>query len=358
MSDFFIGNDAFIKTKYSSSSLPRREFLARAALALASGVAFPSVRGADIDPKSAGEMPLIVSTWGFGKPANEAALKVLLGGGHILDAVEQGIWVAESDKSNPSVGLGGIPNAAGVVQFDACIMSGPGHTAGSVAALEGIRHPISVARRVMEKTPHVMLVGEGARMFALEQGLESVPTNATEKYEAWRKERAAEAASIRKVESKPENHDTLALLVLGADGNLAGGCSTSGMGRKLPGRVGDSPIIGSGLYVDNEVGAAGATGLGENVMRHCGSFLVVEYMRHGLHPQEACLETIRRIAKQEPAGRKLSISFVAIDKKGRYGAASSEKGFPFAVTTKSASQVLRAAGFSDRAIGHEGGNQP
>jgi len=357
VSYIFIGNDSVIKTKHSSSSFARREFLARTAFALAGGSAIPAALGADTGSNLGGEMPLVVSTWGFGKPANEAALKILLSGGTILDAVEQGIWVTESDPKNSSVGLGGIPNAAGVVQLDACIMSGPGHTAGSVAALEGIRHPISAARRVMEQTPHVMLVGEGARMFALEQGLESVETNSAERYDAWRKLRAQERPPLQKPGVKPENHDTIALLVLSADGNLAGGCSTSGYARKLPGRVGDSPIIGSGLYVDNEVGAAGATGLGENVMRHCGSFLVVEYMRQGLHPQEACLETIRRIVKQEPAGRKLNISFVALDKKGRYGAASSEKGFPYSVTTKSASRVLKAAGYTDRAIGPEGGNQ-
>jgi N4-(beta-N-acetylglucosaminyl)-L-asparaginase len=357
VSYIFIGNDSVIKTNHSSSSFPRREFLARTALALAGGSAIPTALGAETSSNLGGDMPLVVSTWGFGKPANEAALKILVSGGAILDAVEQGIWVTESDPKNSSVGLGGIPNAAGVVQLDACIMSGLGHTAGSVAALEGIRHPISAARRVMEKTPHVMLVGEGARMFALEQGLESVEANSVERYDAWRRLRAQERPPLQNPGVKPENHDTIALLVLGADGNLAGGCSTSGYARKLPGRVGDSPIIGSGLYVDNEVGAAGATGLGENVMRHCGSFLVVEYMRQGLHPQEACLETIRRIVKQEPVGRKLNISFVALDKKGRFGAASSERGFPYAVTTRSASRVLKAAGFSDRAIGAEGGNQ-
>ena len=207
-----------------------------------------------------GERPLIVSTWPFGKPANETALKTLLGGGTVLDAVEQGIWVTESDRGNRSVGLSGMPNAAGVVQLDACIMSGPKHQAGSVAALEGIVHPISAARRVMEKTPHVMLVGEGARMFALEEGLESVDNNTTERYDAWQKKRAAAKPDTRTPEKNPGNHDTIALLVLGADGNIAGGCSTSGWGGKLPGRVGDSPIIGSGLYVDNDVGAAGATG--------------------------------------------------------------------------------------------------
>jgi len=346
-----------IRNDNANSGLPRREFLARTAFVLAGGAAIQSALGADTVSPANAERPLVVSTWGFGKPANEAALKVLLGGGTILDAVEQGIWVVESDSHNKSVGLGGTPNAAGVVQLDACIMSGPGHTAGSVAALEGIRHPISAARRVMEKTPHVMLVGEGARMFALEQGLESVEVNSAERYEAWRKQRANEKLSAPNSAKKPENHDTIALLVLGADGNLAGGCSTSGLANKLPGRVGDSPIIGSGLYVDNEVGAAGATGMGENVMRYCGSFLVVELMRQGLAPQEACLETIRRIAKQEPAGRALRISFVALDKLGRYGAASSDQGFPYSVTDKTASRVLHGAGFGARAIGAEGGNQ-
>lgn len=347
-----------IKTKDTSSGLRRREFLALTALALTGAANVAAALGADNNTKSDGELPIIVSTWGFGKPANEAALKVLLGGGTILDAVEQGIRVTESDAGNSSVGLGGTPNAAGVVQLDACIMCGPGHTAGSVAALEGIRHPISAARRVMENTPHVLLVGEGARMFALEQGLESVEVNAAERYEAWRKKPAKEKAPGKVAGPQPENHDTIALLVLSADGNLAGGCSTSGMGRKLPGRVGDSPIIGSGLYVDNEVGAAGATGMGENVMRYCGSFMVVEYMRQGLHPQEACVETIRRIARKEPAGRKLNISFVALDKQGRYGAATSQSDFPYAVTTKGSSRVLTATGNGDRTVHPEGGSQP
>ena len=337
----------------------RRSFLTRTSLGLAAGATLSTVRAADSNPvPGEGERPLIVSTWAFGKPANDAALKVLLGGGSILDAVEQGIWVPESDRGNTSVGLGGMPNAAGVVQLDACIMSGPGHRAGSVAAIEGIRHPISAARRVMEKTPHVMLVGEGARMFALEEGLESVENNTSERYEAWRKKRAAAAKPAAKSSDKnPGNHDTIALLVLGADGNIAGGCSTSGWGGKLPGRVGDSPIIGSGLYVDNDVGAAGATGLGENVMRYCGSFLVVELMRQGLHPEEACLETLRRIARKDPKGAGISVSFVALDKKGRYGAAGSAKGFQFAVTTRNSSRVLIGPGVGPLDIGPEGGNR-
>ena len=343
----------------------RRLFLHRGALAAAAGSSVASLHAADpAPPVDRADLPLVVSTWPFGKPANEAALKSLLGGGGMLDAVEQGIHVTESDAGNASVGLGGIPNAAGVVQLDACIMAGPGHRAGSVAALEGIVHPISAARRVMEKTPHVMLVGEGARLFALEQGLASVPVDSAAKYEAWQKKRAAEAAEATKdsatpgdPERKKENHDTIALLVLDANGDIAGGCSTSGWGGKLPGRVGDSPLIGGGLYVDNEVGAAGATGLGENILRYCGSFLVVELMRQGLHPEEACLEAIRRIARKDPKGIDISVSFVALDKQGRFGAAGSANGFQYAVTTRASRRVLTARGVGPLDIGPVGGNR-
>ncbi len=316
--------------------ISRRKFVSETAIGILGGAAIPAAEAAvSAALPGRAEAPLVVSTWPFGKPANEAALKILLGGGAILDAVEQGIWVTESDPAVMSVGLKGKPNAAGVVQLDACIMSGPGHRAGSVAALEGIRHPISAARRVMEKTPHVMLVGEGARMFALEQGLESIELNSRELNEKWQQEQ------MRKQPRKPnDTHDTIALLVLGKDGNIAGGCSTSGLAGKLPGRVGDSPIIGSGLYVDNEVGAAGATGVGENVMRYCGSFMAVEFMRQGAHPQEACVETIRRIARQDPKRYDLSINFVALDKGGRYGAAGTDDRFAFAVASRAGSQVL------------------
>ena len=321
-------------------NVSRRRFLSHSAVGLLGGTALPSVYAADTAIGANGEAPLVVSTWPFGKPANDAALKALAEGRSILDAVEKGIQVTETDTAVTSVGLKGKPNAAGVVQLDACIMSGPGHRAGSVAALEGILHPISAARLVMEKTPHVMLVGEGARMFALEQGLENVEVNAQEAYEKWKHRHSSQPA--RQAEQKKGNHDTIALLVLGTDFTIAGGCSTSGLAGKLPGRVGDSPIIGSGLYVDNDVGAAGATGVGENVMRYCGSFLVVEYMRQGLHPQAACEQTIRRIARQDPKGTNLSINFVALDKHGRYGAAGTDKEFQFAVATRKSSQVLPA----------------
>ena len=317
--------------------MTRRKFLNRTALGVVAASATNLGRTVEATvPK--GEVPLIVSTWPFGKASNDAALKVLLRGDSLLDAVEQGIWVTESDDSNRSVGLSGTPDAAGVVQLDACIMNGPDHKAGSVGAIEGIRHPISAARRVMEKTRHVMLVGEGARMFALEEGLESVEINSRELNDQWQQQRMAQRA--KPAPKKPVGHDTIALLVLGTDGNIAGGCSTSGLGGKLPGRVGDSPIIGSGLYVDNDVGAAGATGLGENVMRYCATFLIVEFMRQGMPPHEACVQVIRRIMGTEPKGADLSINFVALDKHGRYGAAGTDQGFQYSVTTPTFSRVL------------------
>lgn len=329
----------------------RRQFLATSSIAI--GATAPGLCASDTPNPT---RPLIVSTWPFGKASNDEALRVLTKGGSILDAVEHGIKVTESDTKNRSVGISGSPNAAGVVQQDACIMHGPGHQAGSVAAIEGIIHPISAARRVMEKTPHVMLVGDGARMFAIEEGLNSIDVDSSKLHEAWRKERASKKQAVQK-RSKGD-HDTIALLVLGSDGNIAGGCSTSGWGGKLPGRVGDSPIIGSGLYIDNEVGAAGATGLGENVMRHCASFMVVDFMRQGLHPQEACLRAIHRISRIDPlATEDLAINFVALDKKGRYGAAGTGTGFKYSVTTKSSSVVLQSPGVTSKDIGPEGGNR-
>ena len=297
--------------------------------------------------------PLIVSTWGFGKPANEVALKALQGGGSALDAVEQGVRLVET-SGNTSVGLSGKPNAAGVVQLDACIMNGPEHQAGSVAGVEGVVHPISAARLVMEKTPHVMLVGAGAHWFAEQNGLEVRDGQADKaNYREWlaRQKRLTPGKG-----DKPENHDTIALIILDADGNIAGGCSTSGWSGKVPGRVGDSPIIGGGVYVDNEVGAAGATGLGENVMRYCASYQVVENMRHGMSPTEACAEAIRRIARTDPQGMDLAINFIAIDKHGEFGAAGTQANFPYSVTTPTFSEIRKGKSLS-RAKQKEGGNE-
>jgi isoaspartyl peptidase/L-asparaginase-like protein (Ntn-hydrolase superfamily) len=339
-----------------SGSFGRRAFL-RAAVMTGFGVAAFTTAEARTSSRKhqTRARPLILSTWSFGKPANETALAVMRQGGGLLDAVEQGIGVPEADRKISSVGAGGAPNAEGVVQLDACIMLGPGHRAGSVAALEGITHPISVARRVMEKTPHVMLVGDGARRFAEEQGFTRADLLTDPQRRAWEEWRQARPATPRAV--SPANHDTIALLILGTDGHLAGGCSTSGWAYKLPGRVGDSPIIGSGLYVDDAVGAAGATGLGENVMRYCGSFLVVECMRRGAAPEDACAEAIRRIARTDPKGMDLSIHFIALDKRGRFGAAGTQRGFEYAVTCPDFSELRPGLALTDRGGGPVGGNR-
>ena len=284
-------------------------------------------------------LPCFVSTWAFGKVANQAAMQSLLAGSDILDALEQGIRVTEADADNASVGIGGTPNSQGVVQLDACIMDGRGHRAGSVAALEGIRHPITAARLVMERSRHVLLVGAGARAFAVEHGAEEVelltPGRAAA-WEKWKLEQAEQPVSAN-------NHDTIAMIGIDHQGNVVGGCSTSGMGYKLPGRVGDSPILGSGLYVDNEVGGAGATGVGENVMRYCGSFMIVEAMRHGMSPQAACEAAIRRIERIDPLSlAELHINFVAVNKRGEVGAAGTDQGFQMAVSRRGDHQVIKA----------------
>lgn len=336
----------------TQSSLSRRGFLRGTAATLAASGLPLSGRGqGQAAPPASGtaKPPLIVSTWPFGKPANDRALQVLQSGGSGLDAVEQGVGVAEADPLNDSVGLAGMPNADGVVQLDACIMSGPGHKAGSVAAVEGIVHPIGVARKVMETTRHVMLVGDGARRFALRHGFKTGPKVAPEEWRAWKEWKRKKAAEAARAAGK--GHDTIALVVLTADGHLYGGCSTSGLAYKIPGRVGDSPLIGGGLYVDEEVGAAGATGVGENVLRYCGTFLVVEMMRNGLSPQEACVETIRRIARMDPRGMDLAISFIAIDRKGRFGGASAGRGFEFAVTCPEYSRVMPGLALTDSWVG-------
>ncbi len=334
----------------------RRDFMGQVALAAAGGASLGAAK-LEATPVDLSQMtdqrPLFVSTWPFGQAVNDRALAVKQGGGSLLDAVEQGIWVAESDADNASVGLGGIPNAEGVVQLDACIMDGPGHRAGSVAAIEDIEHPISVARRVMDNTKHVMLAGAGARTFALEEGFPEVDLLSEKQrrnWEAWKKKQEAPPVG-------PDNHDTIALLALGEDGRISGGCSTSGWGYKLPGRVGDSPIFGGGLYVDNEVGAAGSTGLGENVMRYCATFMTVEFMRLGLDPQSACIATIQRLARTDPRGMDLSIFFIALDKQGRFGAAGVANGFQYAVTTPQQSGLFHSAALGDGKKVPEGGNR-
>ncbi len=321
--------------------LSRRSFLSKsaalAAVGAVAGTGSTSHEASAMEAVEHMEGPLFASTWAFGKLANEEALRTLADGS-LLDGIERGIRLVEADASNHSVGLGGTPNANGVVELDACIMDGTTYNAGSVAGMTGIAHPISVARRVMERTKHVMLVGEGAREFALNQRLEAaelLTEDRRQKWEEWKKEQIEM--------SLQESHDTIALVGRAADGTLAGGCSTSGWGYKLAGRVGDSPIIGGGLYVDGQVGAAGATGVGENVMRYCGSFLAVELMARGATPEEACIDTVLSIGRKDPKSlEEVHVNFVAIDKHGRHGAAGSDEGFAYSITTNTNSEVIDA----------------
>jgi len=278
--------------------------------------------------------PVMIATWPFGVKATDEALAAWRAGASRLDMVERGIREVERWSCDGSVGIGGRPNAAGYPQLDACIMDGPGHRAGSVMAIEGVVHPITAARLVMERTRHVILAGEGARWFAMHNGVEAVTVD---RYE----QRKADWQQRQRADVETEGHDTITLLLRGADGHVAGGCSSSGAANKLPGRVGDAPLIGGGLYVDDAVGAAGATGIGENVMRHCATFQVVERMRAGLDPQAACEAVLHDIAAKDPLGYDLNFSLIALDRFGRVGAATTSYAFPYAVATKHGSQLLR-----------------
>jgi N4-(beta-N-acetylglucosaminyl)-L-asparaginase len=309
----------------------RRRFL-QASLLAAGAAALPTVAA-----KSALAGARVVSTWDFGVGANRAAWKVLDGGGSALDAVEAGARWAEADLCNPTVGRCGNPDRDGVLTLDASIMDGDGRC-GAVAALEDIAHPVSVARAVMEKTPHVMLVGEGAQQFAVAQGFEKTPLLTDEARRAWREWlRSSEYRPQINAErqSRPgdkSNHDTLGILARDAQGRLAGACTTSGMAWKMHGRVGDSPIVGAGLYVDNEVGAATASGVGEEMVRNAASFLVVELMRQGRSPAQACREAIQRVVRKRPeASKRLQVCFLAMNRAGEVGAFALHKGFVYAL---------------------------
>lgn len=310
----------------------RRKFLKNAFLS--STLILPATAKQGIDllserGKKSAYKPLFLSTWNHGLAANEKAWSTLQHSGSILDAVEEGVKVTEADIKSRSVGLNGFPDRDGNVTLDASIMKGDGNC-GSVCFVERIKHPITLARKVMEKTPHVMLAGQGAQQFAVSEGMpledEELHPDVKREYEEWK------VKSEYKPEVNFENHDTIGMIGLDGDGNLAGSCTTSGLKFKMHGRVGDSPIIGAGLYVDNEVGAATATGMGETIIKVCGSFLVVELMRQGRTPQEACEEAINRLLQKTPFDdEELQVGFLAIDKNGDHGAYSIQSGFTYAI---------------------------
>jgi N4-(beta-N-acetylglucosaminyl)-L-asparaginase len=283
--------------------------------------------------------PVIIATWKNEK-GTKSGWDKMMQTGRALDGVEAGAWIPEADPNETSVGYGGLPDRDGHVTLDACIMDHLGN-AGSVTFLEGIMHPISVARAVMEKTPHVMLSGAGALKFALDQGFkkQNLLTPGSKKaWEEWKKE------SKYKPIINIENHDTIGLLGIGKAGEIAGACSTSGLAYKMHGRVGDSPIIGGAVFCDDEVGGACATGLGEFVMKTLGSFLIVEFMRQGMSPQKACEEAIMRIVKRYKY-QDFQVGYLALNKKGEYGAYSIQKGFNFTITKNGVTQVIESASY-------------
>lgn len=316
---------------------------------------------------------IVVATWPFGQIAVKTAGPLLDQGKPALDAAIAGAQAVEDDPKVHSVGYGGLPNSIGTVQLDACVMDGQTLACGAVAAVENIRHPAALARRVMEKTPHILLVGEGARLFAVEQGLPLEIVNTTEGMAIWEKRRPKpkDPASIpphaehwtddrsqhalhaegegqgsaASGTEPPFGHDTVAVLALDQKGNLGGVCTTSGLPFKMPGRVGDSPLIGHGLYVDNTAGAAGGTGRGEEIIRIGGSMFIVEAMRAGRSPQEACEAAVRKV--NAVAGRRgvhpADVAFIALDPKGRVGAACTDKtNFFYAVARPGKVELLKA----------------
>lgn len=303
----------------------RRKFIGLGAAALST---IPFVKSFGKGAYSPVSKPIVVSTWNFGIEANKEAWKILSTNGRALDAIEKGVQVPEGDPTESSVGLGGLPDREGKVTLDACIMDEHANC-GAVVCLEHIVHPISVARKVMEETPHVMLAGDGALQFALEKGFKKEKLLTKESENAWKE-------WLKTSKYKPvaniENHDTIGMVAMDMNNNLSGGCTTSGMAYKMRGRVGDSPIIGAGLFVDNEIGAATSTGVGEEVIRIVGSHLVVELMRQGNTPQEACELAVKRIVKNQPENSKqIQVGFLAINKNGEYGACALQKGFTYAV---------------------------
>lgn len=314
--------------------MKRRKFIQKAGLTAAGMAATPLLASEAKKVNfqktfSTKNIPIAICTWNCPN-ATAKAWEVLNEGGSALDAVEQGVMVEESDTDNQSVGYGGRPDRDGNVTLDACIMDHHGN-AGSVVYLQNIEHPVSVARKVMEDTPHVILAGKGAEKFAYEKGfpkIDLLTDKSKKEWEEWKKE------SKYKPIINIENHDTIGMLAIDKQGRISGACTTSGMAYKMAGRVGDSPIIGAGLFIDDEVGGATATGMGELVLRTIGSFLIVELMRQGYSPQEACEEAVRRIVLKNQNYQDFQIGYLAINKAGETGSYCLHKGFSYSKYTK------------------------
>ena len=314
--------------------MKRRDFLKTSVV----GFAAPTILLSGQEIKTNNNNPIILSTWSHGLPANDAGWKVLQNGGSSMDAAEAGARIPEADPTSTSVGFGGLPDEQGNVTLDACVMDSTGNC-GSVAFLQNIKHPVSVARKVMEDTKHVMLVGEGARQFAVSQRFEETDLLTDESRKAWEKWKKEQN------EMTPhDTHDTISVLVQDKKGDLAGACTTSGWAYKLHGRVGDSPIIGAGLFVDNEIGCAAATGLGEEVIKTTGSFLVVELMRQGYEPAAACEEALNRVIKRHNGNLDFQIAYIAIRKDGKIGSACIKGSFEYALVQGGVNKLHKIKG--------------
>lgn len=323
----------------------RKNFLALGSLGLGA-IALPSFVPA--------QKPIVIATWDSGMAVNAEAWKILNAGGRAIDAVEAGAVFIE-DEVSCCVGLGGFPDRDGIVTLDACIMDEQGNC-GAVAAIERIKHPISVARKVMDESPHVLLVGNGAQQFAVQNGFVLEPgelsVSAAKAYEGWKKNndyRPQINIENRKhngpfapafFDDGTPNHDTMGLVAMDKHGHLSGAVTTSGMAFKMHGRAGDSPVIGAGLFVDNEAGAATSSGVGEEVIRICGTHLVVELMRQGYSPEKACRKAIERIVNRDREKAKtLQVGFIALNKKGQHGAYAIQKGFVYSVRSATENKI-------------------
>ena len=314
----------------------RRDFIKT----VAGSTAYAAVEGRAAWPPEGG--PVFLSTWAHGKPANERAAEVFKNGGSLLEAIEKGINVPESDPNVTSVGYGGLPNAEGVVELDAAIMDGTRHRAGSVCSLRMFKNPISVARLVMEKTRHTTLAGDGAFRFALDMGFKPqtlLTPQSLQKWQDWKADPHHQTFWL-----SPENHDTIGMVAVDGKGHVVSGCSTSGLAFKIPGRVGDSPLVGCGVYADDNVGAASATGDGDLMTNYCTSVSIVHAMARGASPQDACMDLLKHMVKTDPQNAQAQVAVIAINPRGEIGAACMNEGFhlKYALWRNGESQLLES----------------
>lgn len=314
----------------------RRDFIKT----VAGSTAYAAVEGRAAWPPEGG--PVFLSTWEHGKPANERAAEVFKNGGSLLEAIEKGINVPESDPNVTSVGYGGLPNAEGVVELDAAIMDGTRHRAGSVCSLRMFKNPISVARLVMEKTRHTTLAGDGAFRFALDMGFKPqtlLTPQSLQKWQDWKADPHHQTFWL-----SPENHDTIGMVAVDGKGHVVSGCSTSGLAFKIPGRVGDSPLVGCGVYADDNVGAASATGDGDLMTNYCTSVSIVQAMARGASPQDACMDLLKHMVRTDPQNAQAQVAVIAINPRGEIGAACMNDSFhlKYALWRNGESQLLES----------------